>query len=84
MSDKHVFSRHTDVDSQVIKLAVVMVTMRCLDDNSAPHNAIMKALELGSFLANASLDRRRRLHSMEADLQGYLHLTLRSVEPSTT
>src|SRR3990170_8322264 len=85
MPDEDILPRHTDVDPHVIKLAVVMMTMRGLDDNSAPHNAIVKALELSGFLANSSLHRWRRFHPMKTDLQGHLHRTIHyfSRVPST-
>jgi hypothetical protein len=56
------------------------MAVRRLDDDFAAHDAVVKAFELGGLLANAGLDRRRRLHSVKADLQGYLQFDLRSAK----
>jgi hypothetical protein len=76
LADKDILSRHAEIDADIIELAVAMVTMRRFDRDPAAYDAIMKPFEFGSLLANASFDRWRWLHTVEAYLQGHSHRRL--------
>jgi hypothetical protein len=69
--DHHVLSRHADVETNIIQLALVVVPVRRLHHDSTADDAVVEALKLLRLLADALLDGGRGVP--EADLQPYWH-----------
>jgi hypothetical protein len=57
-----------EVDPNLEDVALLVPPMRTFDDNAARDDAIEKAIELLGPLADARLQRSRRLHVAEGDL----------------
>src|SRR5512145_2983244 len=73
--DDHVLSGERHLHLHVEDLSLVMMPMRGVDDDTARLNAVAEDIEVRREVADACLDRRRRLHMAKRDLDGDGHDT---------
>ena len=70
---RRVLSRHADVDTNIIQLALVMVPVRRFHHDGAADDSVVEALELRCLLADALIDGGGGFHVADADLQRLWH-----------
>jgi hypothetical protein len=59
---------HTDIDDDVVDVALLVMPVRRFNRDTATKDAIGKSLELLSALLNGGLYGRRRVHVLKMDL----------------
>ena len=73
MVHQHLMTRDGDVQVHMEDPALLVVVVGRLNDDLAPHDAVVKFLQPGHLLANVNFDGRRRLHVPEGNLKGFVH-----------